>query len=558
VVSSRSGICPVRRWRDYSADDPWRSVGPGLVVAGAVVGVATVVAAFEWDDARRWIPNLTVGLVFIIAGATVCSRRSGTGLLLAATGFAWFAGDFDSGLVYLHRGPLVHLVVSYVGWRPRGRLDAIAIVAGYVAALVVPLWNEPLPSTVLALGLVAEVARSTATSTGRARSERSTALLAAVIFALAVISFAVVNRAVPSGAAVEPMLLAYHAALVTVAALFAVKLASPSSLAVADLVVELGESRSPTLRAALADVLGDPTLEVGYVSPDGSYRDEQGNVLELPCSDDSRAATIVQWEAQPFAVLVHDATVLDEPAVAEAVVAATRLSAAHNALTAEVRRQLDAVDASRRRLVVVADEQRRRLETRLREGAERRIVELAEELTMVSQRHRWTQEAQSSASASDEAIDHVDRAVRHLKHTAADLRLIGSGLHPRDLDAGLAAALQSLVERCPLEVSARIDDGVMADGEIAVAAYYVCAEALANVAKHAEANSATVHLSRRGHALVVEVVDDGAGGAEPTAGSGLRGLADRVEALGGVLTVTSPIGAGTRLVAEMPLGHQRS
>jgi signal transduction histidine kinase len=548
----------VRRWRDSSADGLGRAVGPGLVVAGAVVGVAAVRAAFEWDDARRWIPDLAVGLAFVIAGAAVSSRRPGTGLLLAATGFAWFAGNFDPGLVYLHRGPLVHLVVAYVGWRPRGRLDAIAVVAGYVAAFVVPLWNEPWSSTLLAVGLVAVVARSVHASTGRARSERATALLSAVIFALAVISFAVVTRAVPSGAAEEPMLLAYHAALGTIAVLLAVRLASPSTVAVTDLVVELGESRSPTLRTALADVLGDPTLEVGYVSTDGSYRDEQGTVLELPGSDDSRAATFVEWEAQPFAVLVHDATVLDEPAVAEAVAAATRLSATHNALTAEVRQQLDAVDASRRRLVVAADEQRRRLETRLREGAERRIVELSEELMAVSQRQRCVGEAQVPTPASGDAIEHVDRAVRHLEHTVADLRLIASGLHPRDLDAGLAAALRSLVERCPLDVTSRIDGGVIVDGEVAVAAYYVCAEALANVAKHAGAASATVHLSQRDDALVVEVVDDGRGGADPTAGSGLRGLADRVEAFGGALAVISPIGGGTRLVAELPLGRQRS
>jgi signal transduction histidine kinase len=548
----------VRRWRDCSADGRWRAVAPGLIVTGAVVGVAAVRAASEWDDARRWLPDLAVGLAFVIAGAAVCTRRPGTGLLLAATGFAWFAGNFDSGLVYLHRGPLVHLIIAYVGWRPRGRLDATALIAGYVAAIVVPLWNEPLSSSVLAVGLVVVVRRSMLASTGRARAERATALLAAVIFGLAVLSFAIVTRAVPSGAAHEPMLLAYYAAVGTIAVLLAVRLASPSTLAVTDLVVELGESRSPTLRSALADVLGDPTLEVGYVSTDGSYRDEQGNELELPGPDDSRAATFVEWEAQPFVVLVHDASVLDEPVVAEAVAAATRLSAANNALTAEVRQQLDAIDASRRRLVVAADEQRRRLESRLREGAERRIAELSEELTALSQRHRCIGESQISMSASNEVFDHVDRAVRHLEHTVADLRLIAGGLHPRDLDAGLAEALQSLVERCPFEVSARIDHGVTADGEVAVAAYFVCAEALANVAKHADASAATVRVSQHGDALGIEVVDDGGGGADPTVGSGLRGLADRVEALGGVFAVTSPISGGTRLVAELPLGHQRS
>jgi signal transduction histidine kinase len=363
------------------------------------------------------------------------------------------------------------------------------------------------------------------------------------VFSIATVAFVVVTGAVPSGDAVDPMLLVYEIALCVVAITLAVRLVAPSAAAVADLVVELGDTRSGTLRDALADALGDPTLQVGYWSPSGEYRDVAGRALHVP-SGGERAATFVERESQPFAVLIHDASVLEDPELVEAVAAATRLSAANVALTGEVQAQVSELAASRRRLVLAADEERRRLEARLHDGVERSVTALTEQLGRL---------------ASEEGLgEHVRRAEDHLAQTLADLRQIARGLHPRELQAGLGAALEALAERCPVPVALAVDTGSAPPppDEVAAAAYYVCAEALTNVAKHAAANHVRLEVIERSGRLHVSVTDDGAGGADPSHGLGVRGLMDRIEALGGTVTVSSPHGGGTRLAAELPLGRQ--
>ena len=153
--------------------------------------------------------------------------------------------------------------------------------------------------------------------------------------------------------------------------------------------------------------------------------------------------------------------------------------------------------------------------------------------------------------------EHVARAERHLVLTVADLNQLAQGLHPRELDDGLHAALAALAERSPVPVDLDVRVDGLPSSDVVAATYYVCAEALANVAKHAGASTVAVSVERRNSRhLSVAVTDDGAGGADPANGSGLRGLTDRVEALGGTLTIASPEGAGTRLTAELPLGRQ--
>jgi signal transduction histidine kinase len=534
----------VPRWRAYWADRNRLPAALALIPAGLALGVAAERAAFDWDDPRHWVPDLIVGLTFVGVAVVTVPRRAGTGWLLAATGFGWFLGNFASDLQFIHRGPLVHVVVVYVGWRARTRIEVAAIGVGYVAALVAPIWRNDVAAVVLSGCLVAVAAHRWTMSTGRERADRRAALGAATLFSIAVVGYVIVYSAVPSGDAVELMLLVYQVALCVVAVMLAVRLASPSAAVVADLVVELGETRSGTLRDALADALGDPTLEVGYWTHTGDYRDAAGRVVQVPAGGGERAATFVERGSQPVAVLVHDASVLEEAALVDAVTAATRLSAANAALTAEVRAQISELTASRRRLVVAAEEERRRLEARLHDGVERCVAQLTDELRGIRD--------------VDRAGEHVRCAEAHLVQTLTDLRQIARGLHPRELDGGLAGALASLAVRCPVPVELLAGAVPSAPEEIAAAAYYVCAEALANVAKHAGASSVRLEVVECAGVLRVDVTDDGAGGADPLQGSGLRGLIDRVEALGGTLTVSSPTRGGTRLVAELPLGHQRA
>jgi signal transduction histidine kinase len=195
---------------------------------------------------------------------------------------------------------------------------------------------------------------------------------------------------------------------------------------------------------------------------------------------------------------------------------------------------------SRRRLVRAGDEERRRLEQRLHEGAERRLVALEHVLERVS--------GNTSRSRPAE----IERARGQLARTLADLYDLAGGLHPRALtEHGLAAALASLARRSPVPVELAVLSERL-PAEVEAAAYFICSEALANVAKYASASRVVVRVTADERTVLVEIVDDGVGGADPAQGSGLRGLADRVEALDGTFRLESPPGAGTRLSAELP------
>src|SRR5919106_2440170 len=121
-----------------------RRAGVAVWSTAIALGVAAEWAAYSWDDPKRWGPDLAVGLAFVACGWFVWRRRRapGAAVLLAATGFAWFAGNFDDRMLYVHRGPLVHLLLAYPGWRPRTRTDAAATIAGYAAALFAPVWGS--------------------------------------------------------------------------------------------------------------------------------------------------------------------------------------------------------------------------------------------------------------------------------------------------------------------------------------------------------------------------------------------------------------------------------
>jgi signal transduction histidine kinase len=525
--------------------------------AGAALGILSEQAYFGWGDARHWIPDLVTGWSLIACGLIGWSRQSESrsGALMAATGFAWFAGNFATAdlspldwlaahALYLYRGPLFHLVLSYPRGRLAGRIERAAVAVGYLAAIVTPAWRSGTTTIVLASLLLGVAGRSYLRAAGRARRERLAALQATAFLGAVLAADALVRFAVSTPEAKDATLLANEAALVVLAvSLLAGLLRWPWERAeVTDFVVELGEARSGTLRDALARALGDPTLELGYWLPEsGAYVDAAGRPLELPAAGSDRSVTRVERDGQAVAVLVHDASVLDDPGLVEAVATAARLAASNAHLQAEVRAQVSELQESRRRLVRAGDEERRRLEQRLREGAERRLVALEQVLERVS--------GNTSRSRTAE----IERARGQLARTLVDLHDLAGGLHPRALaEKGLAAALASLAQRSPVPVELAVLAGRLS-AEVEAAAYFVCSEALANAAKYASASRVFVKVTADDRRALVEIVDDGVGGADPAQGSGLRGLADRVEALGGQLRLESPPGVGTRLSAEIPL-----
>jgi signal transduction histidine kinase len=204
----------------------------------------------------------------------------------------------------------------------------------------------------------------------------------------------------------------------------------------------------------------------------------------------------------------------------------------------------DELAASRARLVEAADEARRRIERDLHDGAQQRLVAARLELTVLDQRLGRDPESARTALA---------RAREHLDGGLGDLRDLARGIHPTVLtERGLEAALAALVRRAPVPVDLRAAVPERLDTAIEAAAYFLISEAVTNAAKHAKADRVSVDVASAGDTLVVTVADDGVGGADPRHGSGLRGLVDRVDAVGGHLEVSSAPGQGTRLCARLP------
>ena len=318
-------------------------------------------------------------------------------------------------------------------------------------------------------------------------------------------------------------------------------------IAVGDLVIELGRTVAPgELRGALARALGDPSVELAYRLPESeAYVDVQGRRVVLPDEDAGRAVTFVEREGRRIAAVVHDVSLRENPALVQAACAAAGLALENERLQAELRARLDDLRASRARVVQAGDTERRRLERNLHDGAQQRLVSVSFALGL----------AESKVLADPAAAREILAATRQeLSTSLEELRELARGIHPAVLSSrGLGAAVRALAMTAPLPVEVSIPPERFPEPAEA-AAYYLITEALANASKHARANAVWVSAAREDHRMTVVISDDGVGGADLTQGSGLRGLADRVEALDGALWVTSEPGRGTTIRAELPCG----
>jgi signal transduction histidine kinase len=213
-------------------------------------------------------------------------------------------------------------------------------------------------------------------------------------------------------------------------------------------------------------------------------------------------------------------------------------------LDAELRESMEELRASRARIVEASDAARRKLERDLHDGAQSRLVSLA--LLLRSARAR--------AGDDERLAELLDQAQLELKTSLGELRELARGIHPAVLtERGLEPALQALVSRAPVPVSVDAAVDARLPAPVESAAYFVVSEGLANVAKYAQATHASVAVRRQNGHVTVDVADDGVGGADAAHGSGLRGLADRVAALDGTLSLESPAGGGTVLRAKIPV-----
>jgi signal transduction histidine kinase len=493
--------------------------------------------------------DLATGLALLTAGVVTWARasRSGTGPLLALAGVVWLAGDAWSALAYAHRGPLVHALLTYPTGRTRSPALLVVIALAYVDGLAPELARAPWP-TIALMALVLGAATSRyALSRGLERRRRMVPLAGAIAMAGPLVLAAVGNLADAGTDALAGW--GYDAAIALTAVALAADLISGRSVraAAAGLVIDLGASQEPqALRSALARTVGDPGLLIAY-RVDERWVDEAGRTVSLPAGGgDARVVTVVEDVGSPIAALVHDPAALRDETLARSVEAAVRLALANVRLSVDIAARVREVAASRRRLVEAGDEQRRRLRDELRGGAEEGLAVVASDL------------AELAAGRKPETAAALAELVAEFDSARADLARFAQGLHPRSLtDGGLRSALVELADQAACPVVLDAPSGRFPAAQEA-AAFFVCSEGLTNVAKYADASGARIDVEATGARLIVRVADDGRGGADPSRGSGLRGLADRIEALGGALSVESPPGAGTRLVASLPISGDRA
>ena len=489
--------------------------------------------------------DVAAGLVLLAAGAATWARasRSGTGPLLALGGVAWLAGDIWSSLAFAHRGPLAHVLLTYPSGRTRSPLVAAVIAFAYFDGLIPSIARDPWVTIALTVAVVGAAAWRVAEARGVERRDRTVALACSLVVLGPLVLAAVGSLTdVDTGALAA---WAYDAAIAFTACALAADLLSGRTIraAATGLVVDLGDSQEPqALKAALARTVGDPGLEIAYHVND-EWVDEAGRPMPLPTdARGTRVVTVVEDQSVPVAALVHDPAALRDEMLAQSVAAAVRLAVANVRLQVDVAARVRDVAASRRRLVEAGDEQRRRVREELRSGAEQGLSDVSSRLAALA------------ADREGETATALSSLVAELDAAREDLARFAQGVHPRSLtEHGLPSALGELADQAAIPVVLDVPRRRFPRPQEA-AAYFVCSEGLANVAKYAEASSARIDIDEAGQRLVIRVADDGRGGADPGRGSGLRGLGDRVAALGGALSVDSPPGGGTRLTAELPIG----
>jgi signal transduction histidine kinase len=538
--------------------------------------------------------GLVIGWGFIGAGIFTWARRpdNSLGSLMVATGFAWFVGGLSGSdvAVLFSVGALLGSVYVVTTMHtllaaPHGTLsqgDRRIITAGYllVTVGVIPLFLFFDPSTrcedcpeniflvedsetavtivgtainVVGIVLIALVLRSLVRRWRRAtRPERrlyAPMYGAGIALMIALIGQLSLQSAGSEGGALDAAFVISLIPFALVPYMFVGALLRARFIqgsAVSDLMTRLGEAPEPGgLRDALADALEDPSLELVYWLPEqGRYVDARGQEYELPENDPARAVTKVERDGECVAAIVHDVTLPQMRGHVEAVGAAAALALDNERLDAELRAKIDELRASRERMLRIGMEERRRLERDLHDGAQQRLVAMALNIRLA--RAKLNEDPLAAEQLLASAGDELESALE-------ELRELARGIHPAVLtDRGLGTALQTLANRAPVPVELGELPDERLPQAVELAAYFVVAEALTNVAKYAGASHATVHVQRDNGRVVVEVADDGVGGADPGRGTGLRGLADRLAVIEGRLDVESEQGHGTTVRARIP------
>ena len=602
------GAVPLTRSRPWQAGEPGQAaqVITWLVAAaGLLAGAAVAWIVSHGGPDRIGVPNLPlavpvvvlVGWSFIGSGLLYWWSRPGNHIaaVLIFQGFAWFASmlpDSHNPVLFtigqavypFQYASGLYLILSFPSGRLQGRLDR-ALVAVAVALVTLGNWAWLLfadshrmmchtcPANLLELtrddaavvdvfyvlrfgGIVIALTSIGLLATRWRRASRAQrhavmpVAVAGVVAFAALIAAYVARVAGMSSPTVFDSFAFYASAAVPVAVLAVLIQRRLARGAVAGLVVELGgPGQAGDPREALSRALGDPSLALGYwFAAESRYVDRNGGPVEFPEAGSGRSSTVVERDGQPVAVLIHDAALDDNARLVQSVGAAAGLALENERLQAELRARLVELQASRARLVEATDAERRRIERDLHDGTQQRLVSIAMSLGLADAK---------LPAAGAEAKPIVAQTREELAAALAELRDLTQGIYPTILtERGLGAALDELCGRAVITAHLRLFLDGRLPAPVETAAYYVVSEALTNAAKHSRASAVRVAATCADGLLTVEIADDGVGGAGAGAGrgSGLRGLADRVDALGGRLTVSSPPGQGTTLRMELPCG----
>jgi signal transduction histidine kinase len=561
---------------------PWFWVA--LWISAATAGlVAQIPVLFDRGPpvpANEVFHNLS-GVSFAACGLVAWRRRpdSAVGPTLTVAGFgvllSAILGQVDSPLAFtlsLLFGELwialyAALILSFVtGGRLTTRIDLVLVEAFVFGLLVMQLavqlflpdegnlllvWPDAgvadvltkLQWAVLAVASLG-VAGVTAHRWRAASRPRRRALLPSLGGSLSAVLYSANLTALIADSPSVALMTLLNAALLTVPAalLWGLLRSRLARGGLADLFRELGTLRGVRLEGGLAKVLGDPGLVLAYRVPgERSYIDGRGQPVARPAPGGDCAIAPVERDGRELAMLIHDASLDDDPELVGAVAAAAGIALDDARLHAESEDRLAELRASRERIVAAGDAERRRLERNLHDGAQQRLVSVALQLRMIQRQIRPAGAERLVTSAGEE-----------LSRSLEELRELARGIHPSVLNHGLKAALGSLASRASVPTTVAYEPPARLPEQVELAAYFVASEALANVAKYAEATMASVRVSRRNGVALVEIADDGVGGADQSAGTGLHGLADRVAALDGTLRILSPPGVGTVVTAELP------
>lgn len=557
--------------------------GSALLLAGLIDEQTAPAWGFVVWCAACWI--------WFLAGIFAWWRRpsNGLGALLVLGGMALALGEANSSLivpvaavgVVFATTPLavtVHLLHAFPSGRIRGRASRITVVAGYVVTIVMqfplyafneaasglPVFIADRPELVTIGGVVQEIAgasvmvATTVILAARLRAAKSSQRRVLIpLFGYGM--FAVLYIPISSSLLMpllnmDPLFLAASqivvVALIPIAfglAVFRGGFARTGELyELATWLGAPGDHRSD-LSSALASVLGDTSLELVFWVPErGGYVDSAGDQVLLPDPGTLRSSVAVELSGERIGAVIYDSDLIADPELVRTAGRLVALGVDRERLTAALRVTEQSLRRSRERIIETADRERRRIAQDLHDGLQVQLVLLALESQQLAN------ELDSTSATRVRATD----LRRGIDAAAADLRTLVHAVMPSSLvERGLAMATEDLMDRLPLPSSLQMNGIGSLPRPVESTAYFVVAEAVANVVKHAGASKVAVRLEETAGTLNIEVVDNGVGGASIDRGTGIRGLLDRADVLGGNLHLRSPIGQGTNLLVRLPISQ---